>query len=76
MEELYRSCNIVGAPMVDQSELAFRMLCRKYGVNVCFTPMFHARLFVEDKRYFKEKWTTCEADRPLVVQVSSSFLLF
>ena len=32
----------VCAPMVDQSELPFRMLCRKYNTDLCFTPMIHS----------------------------------
>ena len=68
---LYRkmgSPKFVVAPMVDQSELPFRMLCRKYKADLAYTPMFHAGLFSTGATYREKHFTTCAEDRPLTVQ--------
>ncbi len=59
----------VVAPMVDQSELAWRMLGRKYGAHVTFTPMIHMRQFMKDKKYRKKAIEYSEKDRPCIAQV-------
>lgn len=51
-----------------QSELPFRMLCRRYGATAAYTPMLHARLFSESEKYRTEHFSTCPEDRPLFVQ--------
>ncbi|GLE03488.1 hypothetical protein PINS_up012390 [Pythium insidiosum] len=62
----------VVAPMVDQSELAFRMLTRHHGAELCYTPMFHSRLFSESAEYRAKMFEKHMNDRPLVVQVRPS----
>ncbi|XP_051136317.1 uncharacterized protein LOC127254973 isoform X2 [Andrographis paniculata] len=56
------------APMVDNSELPFRLLCRKYGAQAAYTPMLHSRIFTETEKYRSQEFTTCKEDRPLFVQ--------
>lgn len=38
------------APMVGQSEPAFRMLCRKYGATLCTTPMIDPAGYVRSEK--------------------------
>jgi tRNA-dihydrouridine synthase 1 len=54
--------------MVDQSELAFRLMGRKYGCDLCYTPMLHSKIFSETPKYRREHFQTDPTDRPLVVQ--------
>ena len=64
--------------MVDGSELAFRMMCRKYGATLAYTPMLRAheilRQFDTNGTHSTEKNATPAparplADQPLVVQL-------
>lgn len=59
------------APMVSNSDEAFRLLVKRYGADLCYTEMVHCRVFndsnanIVDNQWF----TTSKADRPLVIQL-------
>lgn len=69
---------LVVAPMVDQSDLPFRLLCRKYGSNLAFTPMVHAKHFCIKPNYAKKFFDVVKGlppqDRPVVAQFCGSDL--
>jgi tRNA-dihydrouridine synthase 1 len=44
------------------------MLTRKYGTNLCYTPMLHSKMLM-NKKYREEHFTSCKEDRPLVAQL-------
>jgi len=60
----------VAAPMVGCSDLAFRLLCRRYGADLTYTEMLYADRFVGDEEYRQTYFLSqiSSADRPLVVQ--------
>ena len=59
---------MVLAPMVNQSELAFRLLARKHGAGLTYTPMLHSTRFAAEESYRLENFDEHATDRPLVVQ--------
>eukprot|EP00984_Skeletonema_dohrnii_P012288 scaffold4972_cov67-Skeletonema_dohrnii-CCMP3373.AAC.1 len=68
------------APMVGASELAFRLLCRKYGATLSYTPMMSASEFVQEAATAKQgitnsnicEFQTIPQDRPLVCHFSAN----
>ena len=56
------------APMVNQSELAFRLLARRHGAHLTYTPMLHSTRFAAEEGYRLENFDYHPQDRPLVAQ--------
>ncbi|KAH9984083.1 Dus-domain-containing protein [Russula compacta] len=74
--EVLGSARYVVAPMVDQSELAWRVLSRRYGAQLAYTPMINAKMYANNKRngYREIAFNTVfgeeggPGDRPLIIQ--------
>merc|ERR1719271_986528 len=60
--------------MVDGSELAFRVLVRRYGVSLCWSPMLYCRDLLADAAQgaLHRHLQTTPEDRPLIVQLASN----
>mmetsp|Transcript_12187 Transcript_12187/g.15984 ORF Transcript_12187/g.15984 Transcript_12187/m.15984 type:complete len:513 (-) Transcript_12187:47-1585(-) len=64
----------IAAPMVQQSELAFRMLCRRYKTDLAFTQMLHSKHFSDPHAHsfraenFDGLGPEESIDRPLIAQ--------
>lgn len=61
--------------MVDHSELSYRMLTRRYGASLVYTQMFNCNTFLSSKAN-REMFTTCQEDRPLIVQFCGNIYIF
>ena len=75
--EALGSPSTVLAPMVDQSEHSWRVLCRRHGTELAYTPMFSARQFVESEQYRRSIFGPLEGraeneDLPLFVQFAAN----
>lgn len=60
------------APMVGASELPFRLFCRKYGAQMCYTPMMMASEFASSAKYREREFPTSVLDRPLVCHFAAN----
>jgi len=60
------------APMVGASELPFRLLCRKYGAQLVYTPMMLASEFAKSQEYRDKEFQTTPFDRPLVCHFAAN----
>ncbi|CAJ1425703.1 unnamed protein product [Effrenium voratum] len=66
--DFFRS--VTQAHCAQASELAFRLLLRRAGCEICWTPMLHADEFAgsSEEEIGRQGFASCAEDRPLVAQ--------
>jgi tRNA-dihydrouridine synthase B len=58
------------SPMVDVTDLAYRMLCKKYGAGMVYTEMLNIGSILHENRKTKELMKTCKDERPVGIQIT------
>lgn len=61
--------NLILAPMAGITDIAFRLLCKKYGVGLVFTEMINANAISRGNKASLKLAKTCEEERPVAFQI-------
>jgi len=61
---------LILAPMLEVTNLPFRILCRKQGAALAFTEMIYTSAILHENKATKEMMKTSKEDSPLGVQVT------
>ncbi len=61
--------NIFLAPMSGVSNIAFRLLCRKYGASLCFTEFVNSHSILNQNLNNIDRLKTDISDKPLAIQI-------
>lgn len=67
--KLKLTSNLILSPLAGISDLAFRMLNRKFGCELAFVEMLNCRSISHKSKRTKQMLSTCAADKPLAVQL-------
>ncbi|MDO9516426.1 MAG: tRNA dihydrouridine synthase DusB [Methanosarcinaceae archaeon] len=57
------------APMANVTNLAFRMLCKKYGASLTYSEMISATAVVRQGEKTMQRGMTCEDEQPFCIQI-------
>lgn len=60
------------APMVDVTDLAYRIVCRKAGAGMAYTEMLYADAVIHENAKTKMMMKTCKEDRPSGMQITGN----
>src|SRR4051812_12765047 len=69
LKNLYLKSPIIQSPMAGCTDLAYRLVARKRGLEFCFLEMISANGFMHESHRTRELMKTNRADRPVGLQL-------
>ncbi len=63
---------LVLAPMLDITNLPYRLICRKAGAALAYTEMINVPAILHENKKTKEMMKTCKEDSPLGIQITGN----
>src|SRR3989344_5243432 len=64
--------NLFLSPMVDVTDLAYRLICRKAGAGMTYTEMLYIDAILHENDKTKKLMKTCKEDSPIGLQVTGN----
>jgi len=58
------------APLADVTDVAYRLLCKKYGASLVYTEMIHAEALARKNKNSYELVKHCDEERPVGIQLA------
>ena len=63
---------LILAPMVDITNLPYRLICRKAGASLAFTEMINVPAILHENKKTQEMMKTCKEDSPIGIQITEN----
>ncbi|MEK6888497.1 MAG: tRNA-dihydrouridine synthase family protein [Nanoarchaeota archaeon] len=63
---------ILLAPMVDVTDLPYRLICKKAGADIVYTEMLYVDAIIHENKKTKELMTTVKEEKPIGIQITGS----
>ena len=57
------------APMEDVTDIAFRMMCKKFGADMVYTEFVSSDALIRSVNKTTQKLTICDEERPVAIQI-------
>ena len=64
-----KECPVLLAPMEDVTDISFRLMCKRFGVDLVYTEFVSSDALIRHVKKTKEKMTIDPEERPVAIQI-------